>query len=203
MNRADERWTRRIGNQVKKFPVVADQKINVATLTSHFAAHGQFVIRQKIQLRQFGVESDKLRIRPDVFRQAFPNRLERRFAPSQYAPDAKLKTARCGSNQSAVMTTSCRQAPFRFDRFATQRWRAVAIPGCIFSTRPNAAPKHRRNIGIVIERETRIRQPTRLPQLFDHRIIFAQCQQNVCGGRLRLRRDRKFIRLICFRPDAR
>jgi hypothetical protein len=37
----------------------------------------QFVIRQKIQLRQFRVERDELRIRPFVFRQAFPNRLER------------------------------------------------------------------------------------------------------------------------------
>ena len=44
---------------------------------SHFSAHGQFVIRQEIEFRQFRVERDQLCVRPSVFRQAFPNRLQR------------------------------------------------------------------------------------------------------------------------------
>ncbi len=47
----------------------------------------------------------------------------------------------------------------------------------------------------VFERKSRIRQPAGGAQFLNHRIIFAQRQQHVRRGRLRLRRDGKLIRL--------
>ena len=44
-----------------------------------------------------------------------------------------------------------------------------------------------RDLAVIIERKPRIGQLARLPQFFNRRIIFAQRQQNVGGGRLRLR----------------